>query len=128
MSHLALISESFEKEYKEQEALFKAQPPIVQRFLEAQARQMAEVFVQRGSRIHFSLPDCVVLVTNGEASTLTVRQNCVSNQRADCATASRGSMYTSRCANAFPNWNNLRTRGSYQRGVDPPHNGHAYDL
>ena len=75
MSHLAPISESFEKEYKEQEALFKVQPPIVQRFLEAQARQVADVFVQRGSRVHFSLPDRVVVMTNGEASTLTVPQN-----------------------------------------------------
>jgi hypothetical protein len=75
MSHLAPISESFEKEYKEQEALFKVQPPIVQRFLEAQARQIADVFVQRGSRVHFSLPDRVVAITNGEASTLTVPQS-----------------------------------------------------
>ena len=75
MSHLAPISESFEKEYKEQEALFKVQPPIVQRFLEAQARQIADVFVQRGSRVHFSLPDRVVVMTNSEASTLTVPQN-----------------------------------------------------
>ncbi len=52
MSQLAPI-ESVEKEYKEQESLFKAQPPIVQRFLEAQARQVADVFVQRGSRCAF---------------------------------------------------------------------------
>lgn len=74
MSHLA-PTESFEKEYQEQESLFKAQPPIVQRFLEAQARQVAEVFVQRGSRVHFSLPDRVVVETNGVSSTLTVPQN-----------------------------------------------------
>ena len=74
MSYLA-PTESFEKEYQEQETLFKAQPPIVQRFLEAQARQVAEVFVQRGSRAHFSLPDRVVAQTNGALSTLTVPQH-----------------------------------------------------
>jgi hypothetical protein len=74
MSYLA-PTESFEKEYKEQEALFKAQPPIIQRFLEAQARQVAEVFVQRGSRVHFSLPDRVISQTNGALSTLTIPQN-----------------------------------------------------
>ena len=74
MSHLA-PTEFFEKEYKEQEALFKAQPSIVQRFLEAQARQVADVFVQRGSRVHFSLPDRVAAEVNGASSTLTVPQN-----------------------------------------------------
>ena len=74
MSHLA-PTESLEREYKEQESLFKIQPPIVQRFLEAQARQVAEVFVQRGSRVHFSLPDRVVVETNGQLATLTVPQN-----------------------------------------------------
>jgi len=74
MSHLA-PTESFEKEYQEQESLFKAQPPIVQRFLEAQARQVADVFVQRGSRINFSLPDRIFVETNGETSALNVPQN-----------------------------------------------------
>jgi hypothetical protein len=75
MSHPAPISETFEREYKEQEALFKAQPAINQRFLEAQARQLAEAFVQRGSRAHFTLPDRVVLETNDESATPTVPQN-----------------------------------------------------
>ncbi|HUI87471.1 MAG TPA: hypothetical protein VLX61_01975 [Anaerolineales bacterium] len=74
MSHLA-PTESFEKEYKAQESLFKAQPAIVQRFLEAQAQQLAETFVQRGSRVHFSLPDRVIAESNGESVPLTVPQN-----------------------------------------------------
>ncbi len=74
MSHLA-PTETFEKEYKEQELLFKAQPAIVQRFLETQARQMAEAFVQRSSHLRFSLPDRVIVETNGNSSTLTVPQN-----------------------------------------------------
>jgi len=71
MSHLA-PTESLEKEYREQEALFNEQPPIVQRFLEAQAREIADVFVQRGSRVHFSLPDRVVVEANGQRSSLAV--------------------------------------------------------
>jgi hypothetical protein len=74
MSNLA-PTETFEKEYREQESLFKAQPPIIQRFLEAQARQVADVFVQRGSHVHFALPDRVVVETNGTPTTLTVPQN-----------------------------------------------------
>ncbi len=54
------ISESFQQEYEQQEALFKLQPAIIQRFLEAQARQLAEAYVQRSGRVHFSLPDRVV--------------------------------------------------------------------
>ena len=73
MAHLA-PTESFEKEYKEQEALFRAQPSIVQRFLEAQARQIADAFIQRGSRVRFSLPDRVVPGMDGESAALNVPQ------------------------------------------------------
>ncbi len=67
------ISESFQKEYEQQENLFKAQPAIIQRFLEAQARHLAEAFVQRSGRVHFSLPDRVVCeVSAGESSTVIV--------------------------------------------------------
>ncbi len=59
------ISESFQKEYEQQEALFKIQPAIVQRFLEAQAHQLADAFVQRSGRVHFSLPDRVVCEAGG---------------------------------------------------------------
>jgi len=73
MAHLA-PTESFEKEYKEQEALFRAQPSIVQRFLEAQARQIADVFIQRGSRVRFSLPDRVITGMDGRSADLNVPQ------------------------------------------------------
>jgi len=73
MSHLA-PTESFEDEYEEQETLFRSQPPIVQRFLEAQARQIADVFIQRGSRVRFALPDRVVVNSTGESTSLIVPQ------------------------------------------------------
>ena len=48
------------QEYESQQALFQAQPPLVQRFLEAQAHPVAEATVQRNSYVQFMLPDRVV--------------------------------------------------------------------
>jgi hypothetical protein len=58
------------QEYLGWRALFEAQPPLVQRFLEAQAHTLAEAYVQRLPRMHFKLPDQVVTVagTAGEAA------------------------------------------------------------
>ncbi len=47
------------QEYNRQKALFDTQPPIVQRFLEAQARQIAEAYIERTHSVHFTLPDRV---------------------------------------------------------------------
>lgn len=49
-------------EYNRQNALFDAQPPIVQRFLEAQARQIAKAYSERTQRVRFTLPDRVIAV------------------------------------------------------------------
>ncbi|HTX92432.1 MAG TPA: hypothetical protein VMC09_14570 [Anaerolineales bacterium] len=54
------------EEFERQSALFDAQPAIVQRFLEAQASQIAEAFVEREHSIRFTLPDRVLLSANGE--------------------------------------------------------------
>jgi hypothetical protein len=48
------------QEYERQNALFDVQLPIVQRFLEAQARQIAEAYVERTQYVHFTLPDRVI--------------------------------------------------------------------
>lgn len=48
------------QEYEAQQALFQAQPPLVQRFFEAQARPVADAFIQHQPQIHFMLPDRVV--------------------------------------------------------------------
>ncbi|HEX8990836.1 MAG TPA: hypothetical protein VF784_04090 [Anaerolineales bacterium] len=60
MAESSPISESFQREYEQQEALFKAQPAISQRFLEAQARAVADAIIQRSHHVRFSLPDRVV--------------------------------------------------------------------
>ncbi len=50
------------QEYETQQALLDAQPALVQRFLEAQARKLAEAIAQRERvpQIRFTLPDQVV--------------------------------------------------------------------
>ena len=53
-------------EYEAQSALFNAQPPIVQRFLEAQASQIAQAYVERAHTVHFTLPDRVVTSERAE--------------------------------------------------------------
>jgi hypothetical protein len=48
------------EEFSEKQALFNAQPVIVQRFLEAQARQVADALNEHHPRVKFTLPDRVV--------------------------------------------------------------------
>ena len=48
-------------EYMRQNDLFNVQLPIIQRFLEAQAHQIAEAYIDRTQRVHFTLPDRVIL-------------------------------------------------------------------
>ncbi len=53
-------------EFERQNALFDAQLPIVQRFLEAQARQIAEAYAERAQRVRFTLPDRVIAAKGTE--------------------------------------------------------------
>jgi hypothetical protein len=48
------------REYETTRDLFLTQPPVVQRFLEAQARQLGEALVQRQAQVQFTLPDRVI--------------------------------------------------------------------
>ena len=47
-------------EYERQQALFNAQPTIVQRFIETQAQKLAEALINDARQVRFSLPDRVV--------------------------------------------------------------------
>jgi hypothetical protein len=47
-------------EFEHQNAIFDLQLPIVQRFLEAQARQIAEAYSARAVSVRFTLPDRVI--------------------------------------------------------------------
>jgi hypothetical protein len=48
------------QEFEHQDQLFDSQLPILQRFLESQARQIAEAYVERMYSVHITLPDRVV--------------------------------------------------------------------
>ncbi len=51
------------QEYLSYQELLQMQPPLVQRFLEAQASSMAEAIIQGLAQVRFTLPDRVVLQT-----------------------------------------------------------------
>lgn len=53
-------SAHFKEEFERIHSLFSAQPGIIQRFLEAQARQIAEASVEHMPTIRFALPDRIV--------------------------------------------------------------------
>jgi hypothetical protein len=59
-SKQTVLSDHLTEEYKRQQALFSAQPPIIQRFLEVQGKQLAEAIVDGSSQVHFMLPDRIV--------------------------------------------------------------------
>jgi hypothetical protein len=48
------------QEYDQAADLLRAQPPLTQRFVEAQARHLADAIVQRTPQVRFSLPDQVI--------------------------------------------------------------------
>lgn len=54
------VSSHLRQELETQQTLMNAQPALVQRFLEAQARQLAEAVVQHLPQARFTLPDRVV--------------------------------------------------------------------
>jgi hypothetical protein len=66
----AIPNDQLREEFYRQSALFDAQPPIVQRFLEAQARQIAQAYVERAHTVRFRLPDRIALL--GEKDLVTV--------------------------------------------------------
>jgi hypothetical protein len=56
-----LPAEYLRQIYDKQNQLFEAQPVLLQRYFEAQARTLAESLVQKPSQVKFSLPDRVVV-------------------------------------------------------------------
>lgn len=73
VSLLESQAESFRDEYQAQAALLQAQPPIVQRFLDSQARQIADALLQPATQLRFMLPDRVTLEAGGgEARSVVV--------------------------------------------------------
>jgi len=58
---MASPASHLKKELEDKEALFAAQPRMVQHFLQAQANQLAQAAVDKPPQARFSLPDQVVL-------------------------------------------------------------------
>ena len=48
------------QEYDQAAELLRVQPPLTQRFVEAQARHLADAIVQRTPQVRFTLPDQVI--------------------------------------------------------------------
>ena len=71
------ILERLSEEYKRQQALFSAQPAIIQRFLEVQGKQIAEAIVGGASQVRFSLPDRIVCTLENvdQPALVTIPQN-----------------------------------------------------
>jgi len=60
-SAISMPTEYLRQEYEKQHHLFEAQPILLQRYFEAQARTLAESLLQKPSQVKFSLPDRVVV-------------------------------------------------------------------
>jgi hypothetical protein len=71
------LSERLSEEYECQQALLAAQPAIVQRFLEAQGKQIAEAVIDGAPQVRFSLPDRVICTLEhvAQPTQVTIPQN-----------------------------------------------------
>jgi len=67
---VASAADHLREEFERQSALFDAQPTIIQRFLEAQASQIANAFFERQYNLRFSLPDRVFPANSSEPLTV----------------------------------------------------------
>ena len=74
MTETASPASRLREEFSERQALFNAQPGILQRFLEAQARQIAEALTSHQPQAKFTLPDRIVaeLPQIDQPATITV--------------------------------------------------------
>jgi hypothetical protein len=66
------LLEHLAEEYKCNQALFSAQPTILQRFLETQAKQIARAIVEGNAQVKFSLPDRVAYALENAAQSALV--------------------------------------------------------
>lgn len=64
------------EEFSEKQTLFDAQPAIVQRFIEAQARQIADALTEHRPQVKFTLPERIIAVHHlpqiDQSATMTV--------------------------------------------------------
>lgn len=74
MAYQTSVPEALQEEFNRLQGLFAAQPAIVQRFLEAQAAQLADALLKDASQVRFTLPNLVTceLPEAGEPATFTI--------------------------------------------------------
>ncbi len=70
----AAINRALQQEYDEAGALLAAQPVLTQRFIEAQARTLADALVQHLAQVRFTLPDRVTEAAGGAPLTVAADQ------------------------------------------------------
>ena len=74
MSNIPRPATHLLQEYEQQKTLFENQPPIVQRFLESQAQQIAKSLSSSVMQVRFTLPDRVILLMRqvGQETVVTI--------------------------------------------------------
>jgi hypothetical protein len=68
--HTHLLNSHVQEEYQVRQALYDAQTALVQRFLDAQAAQLADGMTRNQPQMHFSLPDRVTATEKPAAITV----------------------------------------------------------
>jgi hypothetical protein len=66
------ITDYLAQEFEHWQALFRVQPPMVQRFVEAQGRRLADAVIQNTAQVDFELPDRLALSEAAPGSTTAV--------------------------------------------------------
>jgi hypothetical protein len=75
MEHHPATASQFRERYESQQALLNAQSQMSQRFIEAQARQIADAIVQKQNQVKFMLPDRVITdPAKGKQETIPAEQ------------------------------------------------------
>ena len=74
MKEFPMPASHLKQEYEQSRALFESQPAIIQRFVESQARPIAEALVNKTYQIQFTLPDRVNMSVKqvGQVATVTI--------------------------------------------------------
>lgn len=75
VEHHPATAGQFRERYDRQQELFNAQSQMTQRFLEAQARQIADAIAQKQNQVRFTLPDRVITdAARGKQETIPAEQ------------------------------------------------------
>ena len=102
------------QEHGRWQEFYQAQPPLIQRFLDAQAQALADALIQPASQARFALPERVVLSISregkaGSLATISIRDARAAGGRIDGAIVARSPLGL-RCASGWMSWKHPRTQ------------------